>query len=86
MLISVCLLTGQFSYCSTALSLPLSFSTSSQSNMWSIVCSLLQEYVGLSLILYLNRYDLILPCPVTIVVKFGPRAVTSDAITEQSFH
>ena len=41
-------------------------------NMWSAVCSpLLQEHIGLSKILYLRRYDLILPCPVTIVVKFG---------------
>ena len=40
--------------------------------MWSAVCSpLLQEHIGLSKILYLCRYDLILPCPVTIVVKFG---------------
>ena len=39
--------------------------------MWSIVCSpLLQDHLGLSLILYLNSYDLILPCAVTIV-KFG---------------
>ena len=55
---NVCLLTGQFSDRSAAaLSLSLSFSTSSQSNiMWSVVCSpLLQEHVGLSLILYLNR-------------------------------
>ena len=49
MLISVCLLTGQFfDRITAALSLSLSFSTSSQSNiMWSIVCSpLLQEHVG----------------------------------------
>jgi len=40
--------------------------------MWSTVCSpLLQEHIGLSKILYLCRYDLILPCPLTIVVKFG---------------
>jgi len=40
--------------------------------MWSTVCSpLLQECTGLSKILYLCRYDLILPYPVTIVVKFG---------------
>jgi hypothetical protein len=32
---------------------------------------LLQEHIGLSSILYLYRYDLILPCAVTIVVKFG---------------
>ena len=84
MLISVCLLTGQFSDRSTAaLCLSLSFSTSSQSNiMWSIVCSpLLQEHTGLSPILYLNKYDLILPFPVTIVVKFG---VTLILIFNQS--
>jgi hypothetical protein len=40
-------------------------------NMWFTVCSpLLQEHTGLSRILYLCRYDLILPCPVTIA-KFG---------------
>ena len=51
LLISVCLLTGQFSDRSTAaLSLSLSFSASSQSNIvWSVVCCpLLQEHVGLS--------------------------------------
>jgi hypothetical protein len=60
LLISVSLLTGQFSNRSSeALSLRVSCPTSSQSNiMWSIVCTpLLQEHVGLSLILYLNRYD-----------------------------
>jgi len=80
LLISVSLFTGQFSDRSTAaLSLSLSFSTSSQSNiMWSVVCSpLLQEHIGLSLILYLNKYDLILPCPVTIVVKFGVTVILS---------
>jgi hypothetical protein len=51
LLISISLLTGQFSDRNTAaFSLSLSCSTSSQSNnMWSIVCSpLLQEHVGLS--------------------------------------
>jgi len=38
--------------------------------MLSTVCSLLlQEHIGL--FLYLCKYDLILLCPVTIVVKFG---------------
>jgi len=72
LLISISLLTGQFSDRSTAaLSLSLSCSTSSQSNnMWPVVCSpLLQEHIGLSISLYLYKYDLILPCPVTIVVK-----------------
>jgi len=80
LLISVCLVTGQFPDRSTAaLSLSLSCSTNSHSySMWSIVCSpLLQEHTGLSLILYLNRYDLILPCPVTIVVKFGVTLILS---------
>ena len=31
----------------------------------------------LLLILYLNRHDLILPCPVTIVVKFGVTLILS---------
>jgi len=65
LLISVCLFTGQFSDRSTAgLCLSLSFSTSSQSNiMWSIVCSpILQEHVGLSLILTAigMSYDMLL--------------------------
>ena len=62
---------GQFSVRSTAaFRLSLSCSCSLQSyNMWSAVCSpLLQEHIGLSKILYLRRYNLILPCPVTIVV------------------
>ena len=74
MLISISLLTGQFCDRSTAaLSLSRSCSTSSQSNnTWSTVCSrLLQEHIGLSLILNLYKYDLIFPCRVTIAVKFG---------------
>ena len=74
LLISIYLLTGQFSDLSTAaLSMSRSCSTSSQlNNIWSIVCSpLLQEHIGLSLILNLYKYALIFPCPVTIVVKFG---------------
>ena len=74
LLISISLLMGQFSDRSTAaLSLSLSCSTNSQSNnTWSIVCSpLLQEHIGLSITLYLYKYDLILPCPVTVFVKFG---------------
>ena len=65
---------GQFSDRSTAaLSMSRSCSTSSQlNNIWSIVCSpLLQEHIGLSLILNLYKYALIFPCPVIIVVKFG---------------
>jgi len=39
---------------------------------WSTVCSpVLHEHIGLSWILYLCRYALMFPCPVTIVVKFG---------------
>ena len=33
--------------------------------------------MGLPLILYLNRYDLILPCLVAIVVKFGVTLIFS---------
>jgi len=65
--ISISLLTGQFSDRSTAaLSMSRSCSTSSQlNNIWSIVCSpLLQEHIGLSLILNLYKYALIFPCPV----------------------
>ena len=68
------LLTGQLSVCITAaFSLSLSTSNNLQSCItWSTVCStLLHEHIGLSWILYLCRYDLIFPCPVTIVVKFG---------------
>jgi hypothetical protein len=68
------LLMGQFSDRNTA-AFRLSLSCSSSllsNNMWFTVCSpLLQEHIGLSWILDLCRYDLILPCPVTIVVKFG---------------
>ena len=74
LLMSLFLLTGQFSVRNTAaFRLSLSCSSSMQSNnMWSTVGTpLLQEHIGLSKILYLCRYDLILPCPVTIVVKFG---------------
>jgi hypothetical protein len=39
--------------------------------MCSIVRSpLLKEHIGLSIIFYLCKYDLILQCPVTIVLKF----------------
>jgi hypothetical protein len=31
----------------------------------------LQEHIGLSIIVYLCKYDLMLLCPVTVVVKFG---------------
>ena len=71
---SLFLLPGQFSVRNTAaFILSLSCSVSLQSyNMWPTVCShLLQEHIGLSMILYLCRYDIILPCHVTIVMKFG---------------
>ena len=74
LLISLLLLMGQFSDLITAaFRLSLSCSSSLQSNnMWTTVCSsLLQEHTGLSRILFLCRYDLILPRPITIVVKFG---------------
>ena len=74
LLMSLFLLTDQFSVRNTAaFRLSLSCSSSLQSyNMWSTVCSpLLQEQIGLSKILYLCKYDLMLQCPVTIVVKFG---------------
>ena len=65
---------GQFSDRSiSAFSLSLSCFTSSQSyNIRSVVCSpILQGHIELSKILYLYRYDLILPWPVTIIVRFG---------------
>jgi hypothetical protein len=37
----------------------------------------LHEHVGLSMILYLYKYDLILPCRVTNVVKFGVTLIFS---------
>jgi hypothetical protein len=37
----------------------------------------LHEHVGLSMILYLYKYDLILPCRVTNVVKFGVTIIFS---------
>jgi hypothetical protein len=72
--LSLFLLTSQSSDHNTAaFRLPLSCSSSLQANsIWFTVCSpLLQEHIGLSRILYLCNYHLILPCPVTIVVKFG---------------
>ena len=74
LLTRISLLMDHFSVRSTeAFSLFHSCSISSQSYIVrSIVCSaFLREYVGLSMILYLYKYDLILPCPVTNVVKFG---------------
>ena len=76
----ISLLMGHFSVISTAaFSLFLSCSTSSQSYIIrSVVCSpFLDEHVGLSMILYLYKYDLILPCPVTNVVKFGVTLIFS---------
>jgi len=37
----------------------------------------LQGHIGLSIILYLYRYDLILPWPVTIIVRFGVTLIFS---------
>jgi hypothetical protein len=77
LLTSLFLLTGQFSDRSTAaFSLSLSCSSSLKSNnLWSTVCyPLLQEHIGVYKIMYLYMYDLILPCPVTIVlnvIQFG---------------
>jgi hypothetical protein len=74
LLIRISLLTGQFSDRSiSTFSLSLSCFTMSQSyNIWSVVCSpVFQRHIGLYMILYLYRYDLILPWPVTIIVKFG---------------
>jgi hypothetical protein len=73
-LMSLFLLTGQFSDRNTAafsLSLPCSSSLhpyNMRSTVWS---PLLQEHTGLSNILNLYRYDLMLPCAVTTVGKFG---------------
>jgi len=61
LLIRVSLLTGQFSDSSiSSFSLCLSCFTSSQSyNIWSVVCfPIFQGHIGLSIILYLYRYDL----------------------------
>ena len=80
LLMRISLLMGHFSVRSTAVfSLFLSCSTSSQSYIVrSVVCyPFLHEHVGLSMILYLYKYDLILPCPVTNVVKFGVTLIFS---------
>ena len=74
------LLMGHFFVSSTAaFSLSLSCSTSSQSYIIrSIVCSpFLHEHVGLSMFLYLYKYELILPYPVTNVMKFGVTLIFS---------
>ena len=80
LLTGISLLMGHFSVRSTAaFILSLSCSTSSQSYIVrSIVCSsFLHEHVGLSMILYLYKYDLILPRRVTKVVKFGVTIIFS---------
>jgi hypothetical protein len=80
LLTRISLLMGHFSVRSTAaFSLSLSCSTSSQSYIVrSIVCyPFLHEHIGLSMILYLYKYDLILPCLVTNIVKFGVTLIFS---------
>ena len=84
LLTRISLLMGHFSVRSTAaFSLFRSCSNSSQSYIvWSIVCSpFLHEHVGLSLLLYLFKYDLILPCPVTNVAKLGRSDASSCLIS-----
>ena len=79
-LMRVSLLMGQFSVCSAAaFSVPLSCCSNSHSYIiWSTDCSpFLHEHVGLSIILYLYKYDLILPWPDNIVVKFGVTLIFS---------
>ena len=80
LLMRISLFMGHFSVCSTAdFSLFLSCSTSSQwHNIRSIGCSpFLHEHFGLSVILYFYKYELILYCPVTNVVKFGVSLIFS---------
>ena len=70
----ISLLMGHFSVRSTAAFCPsLSRSTISQPYIvLSIVCSaFVHEHLRLSVILYLYKYDLILKCPLTDVVKIG---------------
>ena len=79
-ILSLSLLTGLFSdRITAAFSLSLSCANSLHSyRMWSTdysPCSL--EYFGLSIILYLNKYILILTCPVTIAVKLGVALILS---------
>ena len=74
LLIRIYLLTGRFSVRNiSAFSFSISCYTRSQSyNIRSVVCCpILQGHIELSIILYLYRYDLILPWPVTIIVRFG---------------
>jgi hypothetical protein len=69
---SLSLLTGQLSdRITAAFSVSLSSSKSSHSNkIWPTDCSpFLHEHLVLSIILYLYKYVLILPCPVRIVVN-----------------
>ena len=78
LLIRVSLLTGQFSdHSISAFSVFLYCFTSSQTcDIWSVVCSpILQGHIELSIILYLYRYDLILPWSVTIIVRFGVTSI-----------
>ena len=74
------LLTGQFSgRITAAFSLSLSCCKSLHSyRMWSTDCSpSSHEHNGLYIILYLYKYVLILPWPVTIVVKLGVALILS---------
>ena len=80
LLIRVSLLTDQFSVRNiSTFSSSLSCFTRSQSyNIYSVVCSpILQGHIGLSIIVYLYRYDLILPWPVAIIVRFGVTLIFS---------
>ena len=67
----------------TAFSLSLSCSCRSQLYIiWSTVCSpLSQEHFGFSIILNLCRYVFILPCPVTMAVKFGVGLIRSFSLS-----
>ena len=49
--------------------------------VWPTVCSpLLQEHFRFSIILYLCRYDVMLPCPVTKAVKLGVGLIRSFSL------
>ena len=87
-LIRVYLLTGQFSVRSiSAFSLSFSWFTRSQSyNIWYVFWSpILQGHIGLSIILYLYRFDVMLPWPVTIIVRFGVTLIFSFNLLRRNY-
>jgi len=83
-LISVSLLVGQVSvHITLDINLSLSlFNRSHSYNKWSIVWSSVpHEHIGVSSILKRYKYDLMFPCPVTIVVNLLVKFIFSFSLS-----